>query len=116
VVGEEFGYALPEDALGRRVADAVAATGKSHDLDVFSIANQFVDQQQRVGIVHVVVALAMGDQQLAFQIAGVFDGRGILVVLLVPGQKAHVTFGVNCVVEVPVGYRSAGKTHFVNIS
>src|ERR1700739_516518 len=73
VVCEEFGYAFPEQTLGRRIADTVAAARKGHNLDILPVANQIVDQRKSVRVMNVVVARAVGDKQLSPEIARVLD-------------------------------------------
>ena len=62
IVEEELRYALKQQALRRKVADAVAASRKRNYFHIFSVFDQFIEQRQGVGEMHVVVAGAMSDQ------------------------------------------------------
>ena len=64
---------------------------------------------------NIVVAGAMRKHQLALKIGGLIYGRRIRVALGIILRAAHVTLGVNRVVEAPVGYGRDGDAGLENV-
>jgi len=78
--------------------DAVSPIRIRHYRERFVVRDQLVDQQLRSLIVDVVVAGAVDDQQIAFQVFRKRDRRRVLVILRVVFRQTEITFGVYRVV------------------
>src|SRR5271170_5212257 len=64
----------------------------------------------------VVIAGAVGDEQLPFQPVGSLDGRGFLIALFVNVvRQTDVSLGVDRIVEMPIGDRGAGEGDLVGL-
>ena len=101
---QEVENALEEMRARRTAVDTVVAVRV--DLHVKGLArlHEGFRHLRAVAIVHVVVGRAVDEQEVAVKLIGTRDGVHQLIVGILL-RRAHVAFGVDGVVEFPVGRR-----------
>ena len=84
------------------IVDAMVAVGVYCHLELLVRLCECVGVAYHVAQVYVVIGCAVDEQQVAAQLVHVNDSRAGIVTLLVLLWSAHVTLGVDGVIETPV--------------
>src|SRR5271157_3744107 len=97
------------------LADAVRAVGIGHHREWLAQRDQTIDQHIAVLVVHVIVTRAVNQQKVAFQAAGMGDGRALLVALAVLRGPTHEPLLVDRVVVALIRDEGDGNSGLVKL-
>src|SRR5579871_2632309 len=78
-----------------------------HDLEILVGPLEFLHELHAILHMHIVVHQAMEEQQFAVEVTGGLHNRGGVVAIRILLRRIHVPLGIDRVVIVPVGDRSA---------
>src|SRR5580700_6885937 len=109
VVDQELRGAIEQMHASFRVAEAVASTGIDLILGIFAGANKTVGERNGLAEMNIVVVSAVRDKQFADERIGLSEQGGLEVAGGIVFGSAHVSLGINRVVEAPVCDRPNGK-------
>ena len=91
--------------------DGVGAVGVFHEVDGLIELDQAIEEKFGAGVVHVVVAGAVDEEQVAAQAFSEIDGGAVAIAFDVVERQAHVAFLIDRVVEAQVGNGRDGHAH-----